>query len=44
MSAVDLPRGVTQDAAFDFFEKNLTTEFVAFLSGCSTSLGSISRT
>ena len=39
MSAVDLPGGVTQDAAFDFFEKNLTTELLHIFNECGVPVG-----
>ena len=39
MSAVDLPAGVTQDAAFDFFEKNLTTELLHIFNECGVPVG-----
>ncbi|CAE7378144.1 unnamed protein product, partial [Symbiodinium pilosum] len=39
MSAVDLPAGVTQDAALDFFEKNLTTELLHIFNECGVPVG-----
>ena len=39
MSAVDLPGGVTQDAAFDFFEKNLTAELLHIFNECGVPVG-----
>ena len=49
MSAMDLPAGVTQDQALDYFDKKMTTELmriflmsVEFRWDSSTSWGSIS--
>ena len=39
MSAVDLPAGVTQDAALDYFEKNLTTELLHIFNECGVPVG-----
>ena len=39
MSAVDLPEGVTQDAALDYFEKNLTAELLHIFNECGVPVG-----
>ena len=39
MSAMDLPAGVTQDQALDYFDKKMTTELLHIFNECGVSVG-----
>ena len=39
MSAMDLPAGVTQDQALDYFDKKMTTELLRIFNECGVSVG-----